>query len=166
MFDRVSSLFHVLPVRISHLPEGELRGRSVRGRLGSSSFLSSFFLSPFSYFSPATSLQLRGKSDYSDAVLKDSAKRDPRMSCCPAVSTDFQRSLTIELPPRDCDLFHIPSLPGRSAPSTGPPCVPSRPHYGRTDLVRAVKQIKVNNGMTIRFLVKVFLKNRKMLNIF
>lgn len=119
--------------------------------IGSSSFLFSFFLSPVSSFSLATSLQLhhpRDKSDYSDAFLKDSAKRDPRMSCCSAVSTDSRRFLTIGQPPRDCDLSHIPSLLDRSSPSTGPPCVPSRPHYDHMDLVRAVKQISffwVNN---------------------
>lgn len=103
---------------------------------------SSFFFSPISSFFLTTSLQLRhprDKSDYSDAFLQDSAKMDPRMSCCPAISTDFQRSLTIGRPPRDCDLSRIPSLPGRSALSTDPLYVPSRLHYGHMDLVQAVK---------------------------
>lgn len=118
------------------------------------------------------SLQLHhpcGKSDYSDAFLKDSAKKDPRMSCCLAVSTDFQRSLTIGRPPRDCDLSRIPSLPDRSAPSTDLLYVPSRPRYDRTDLVRAVKQIRIffvnNVKLTIDSLIKVSLRNKNVTNI-
>lgn len=100
-------------------------------------FSISFFLPPVCFFSIAKSPRhLRDKSDYLDAFLKGSEKRDPRISCCFAVSTDSRRSLTIGRPPLDCDLSRIPSLPGRSAPSTGPPYVPSHPRYGHMDLVR------------------------------
>lgn len=131
------SLFHVLLVRISCFLEGKFRGRLIREHRFI--FFPSLFLLSTDFLFFFTSLQLhhpRGKSDYSDAFLKDSAKRDPYMNRCSAVSTDTRHFLTIAGPPRDCDLSRIPSLPGRSSPSTGPPCVPSRPHYDHTDLVR------------------------------
>lgn len=71
-------------------------------------------------------------------------RREPWMGCCSAVSTDFQHSLTTERLPRDCGLSRTPSLPDRSILSTGPPCVPSHPRYGHTDLVRAAKQIRIS----------------------
>ena len=66
-------------------------------------------------------------------------RREPWMGYCSAVSTDSQRFLTTEQPPRDCGLFRIPSPPDRSAPSTDPPYVPSRPRYDHMDLVQAIK---------------------------
>lgn len=141
-FDRINfSLFHVLPVRIFVFSKKNQREIGSWTSVHLLSFSLSSFLPVSSFF---TSLQLhhpRGKSDYSDTFLKDSAKRDPCMNCCSAVSTDTRHFLTIGGPPRDCDLSRIPSLPDRSSPSTGPPCVPSHPHYDHTDLVRAVKQM-------------------------
>lgn len=54
------------------------------------------------------------------------------------VSTGILRSRTFELLSWDYGSSRIPSLPGRSALSTGPPYAPSHRHYGRTDLVQAV----------------------------
>lgn len=116
-----------------------------RELVGSSSFFFSFlFFLSFSLspvFPPSFATTLRrcpnDRSDYPDAF---STRRGPWMDCCSAVSTGSQRSLTTERLPRDCGLSRIPSPPGRSAPSTGLPCVPSRPRCDRTDLVRAAKQ--------------------------
>lgn len=111
-----------------------------------SSFLSyrsfHFFLFLVSSLSLATTLRRcpGDRSDYSAF----STRRGPWMGCCSAVSTGSQRSLTTERPPRDCGLSHTPSLPDRSAPSTDPPCVPSRLRYDHTDLVRAAKQIRIS----------------------
>lgn len=102
------------------------------------SFLRSFHPFLSSVFPPSLATTLwQCPGDMSDYLDASSTRRGPWMGCCSAVSTGSQRSLTTERPLRDCGLSRTPSPPDRSVPSTDPPCVPSRPRYGHTDLARA-----------------------------
>lgn len=74
------------------------------------------------------------------------------MASSSCVSTGIRRSRTFELLSWDYGSSRIPSLPGRSALSTGPPCAPSHRHYGRTGLVQAVTNaILPNNHRLLLF---------------
>lgn len=75
-----------------------------------------------------------------------------KMASSSCVSTGIRRSRTFELLSWDYGSSRIPSLPGRSALSTGPPCAPSHRHYGRTGLVQAVTNaILPNNHRLLLF---------------
>lgn len=62
------------------------------------------------------------------------------------MSTGIRRSRTFELLSWDYGSSRIPSLPGKSALSTGPPYAPSHRHYDRTDLVQAVTNAILPNN--------------------